>query len=351
MDYDPTIWLWILFTTCFCGSITNSCIVFKIINDRSLCCNNCCLRIRRNSPNLDDKKVTRVITKVIPKIQHIKSNKSHYQILLCLFGADFIFCTIDMWVYFLAGIAPQYFTEESWICKFQGVGTMICASSSVMFLCLLAYDRFHSIVYQKKISSKRTLFFTSLIILYSSTLGFILLIPPLKISIGPCQFYCTTEWFNRNIFIFAHSITCIATLVFTISLTGLFYSWIYIKVSRSARNVEMSLTTLAMQTKQNNNTEIAYRMSILVVCFIIGWGTYLSMIVTSLYYQIPVSPIYEVVANFLASFHSAINPLIYQLMKKNRISPTFLTSPLSAPSRQNHFVVVINRTTTVDSKI
>lgn len=257
-----------------------------------------------------------------------KHNASHYKILTCLFVGDFIFCFIDAIVFI-----KDVDSSSSLACQIQGVGAMSFACFSVVLLCLLAYDRYCTIVLQEKITSTRVLILLSIAFIYSLLLGFSLLIPPLRISRTSSRIFCTTEWYNRKVpEILIHTCIALFTLISTMGLTTFFYFRIYRAVRTSSIAAPSGLSSSAGATRQKQNIDIAKKMSLLVFFFLLGWGTYLSLIITSLYYGEPVAPWYDVVATILAFTNSASNPIVYNRMNntsnksRNQVAPISPTS-------------------------
>lgn len=337
MNFQESYWAYLMFALSLFGAISNF-TVGKIIIWTKLVTTKACYDNNKISPVTGDAAMT---------TSREKGHPRHYFILTCLFVSDFMFCFSNSIAFLITGIlghSPQF------VCQYQGVTTVTFASAGVMMLALLAYDRYLTIVIQKNLTRIKALWLIVISFSYSWLLGLVLLIqPPLKLAASPSRVFCTPPWHDLSPAVLTQSLSCIVTLVITITLTSIFYLRIYRSVTLASRNARINTVSFTAQNSKNKQKQqhrdnnIAFRMAVLVLVFAIGWGCYCTMIIVSLITSKPVSPLYDLISIFLALSESAFNPVIYYLMK-NKLNPVAIvinntnntnadnkTSPLVSP--------------------
>ena len=306
MEQDLKEWSLTLFAICFLGSLANLLMMIILSCHRSK------------------------ITKSPPHFQKNSANKAHYVLLINLFIADFLLCFFNG-IAFLVNAQSLTLEENSLICRFQGVSGISFACLSVFLLCAISYDRYVSIVraptanatvspldstFSTRRRRKTSLRSTYVIVVfawtYSIVLGFVLLSSQLHIVRSPSEIFCTTEWQSRSISNILYTTVCLVTLILTIGASTFWYYKIYRKIKISQENVAEYVKN------SKHSADIAYRMSILVILFLIGWGTYCTMIFYNLIMGQATNRSYDTAATLSSFLNSALNPIVYLLLNRRK---------------------------------
>lgn len=297
----------VLFTICLLGTLSNLTTIFLIVYKLDNWFEN--KNSQQGSPH------RRVIV--------VKQTSSHQILLNQLFISDFILCVTNL---ILFGISLTNGIEDSsLICKIQGSISASLAACTVLIMCGIAYDRFVTIVNKSNVNAKIIGVFCWSMCLILALL--IVVLPGMHIVVTPSKAFCIGAWQVFNITTQIYSFTCIFILVFTLCLTAVYYYRIY----RYTAKIEVQTHATFKRVK---NLDIAKKMFILVICFIICWSPYCMMMMYNLITNKTVNPIIDGLATCCSFFNSFLNPIIYLLLNKDKFKKQSnwvinLPSPLS----------------------